>query len=70
MKQPGFDEACEQTRQNYRFPLSCGRMRPLRIRLLGGLLVWVASLYCEPRRGWFRKAEDNVPGLHVELAQC
>ena len=44
-------------------------MRQLRIRLLGGLLVWVTSLYCEPRRGWFRKAEENVPGLHVELAQ-
>ena len=69
MKQPGFDEACERTRQNYRFPLCRGRMRPLRIRLLGGLLVWVASLYCEPRRGLFRKPEENVPGLHVELAQ-
>ena len=69
MKQPGFDEACEQTRQNYRVPLSRGRVRPLRIRLLGGLLVWVTSLYCEPRRGWFRKVEEQVPGLHVELAQ-
>ena len=69
MKQPGFEEACEQTRKDYRFPLSRGRARPLRIRLLGGLLVWVTSLYCEPRRGWFRKAEENVPGLHVELAQ-
>ena len=41
----------------------------MRIRLLGGLLVWVTSLYCEPRRGLFRKTEENVPGLHVELAQ-
>ena len=69
MKQAGFDEVCEQTRQNYRFPLSRGRTRPLRIRLLGGLLVWVTSLYCEPRGGWFRKRDENVPGLHVELAQ-
>ena len=69
MKQAGVEEACEQTRQNYRFPLSRGRMRRLQIRLLGGLLVWATSLYCEPRRGWFRKAEENVPGLHVELAQ-
>lgn len=69
MKQRGFDEACEQTRQEYRFPLSRGRIRPLRIRLLGGLLVWVTSLYCEPRRGWFRKRDENVPGLHIELAQ-
>ncbi len=69
MKQRGFEETCEQTRQNYRFPLSRGRTRSLRIRLLGGLLVWVNSLYCEPRRGWFRKRDENVPGLHVELAQ-
>ena len=69
MKQRGFDETCEQTRQNYRFPLSRGRTRSLRIRLLGGLLVWVNSLYCEPRRGWFRKQDENVPGLRIELAQ-
>jgi hypothetical protein len=69
MKQPTFEEACEQTRQSYRFPLSRGRGRSLRIRLLGGLLVWVTSLYCEPRRGWFRKAHQYVPGLHIELAQ-
>jgi len=69
MKQPGFAESCEGTRRKYRFPLSRGRARPLRIRLLGGLLVWVTSLYCEPRRGWFRRSEDNVPGLHIELVQ-
>ena len=69
MKRPGFEEACEQTRRKYRIPLSRGRARQVRIRLLGGLLVWVTSLYCEPRRGWFRKAEEKVPGLHVELAQ-
>jgi len=69
MKQAGFDEACEQTRQNYRFPLSRGRTRSLQIRLLGGLFVWISSLYCEPRSGCFRKREENVPGLHIELAQ-
>jgi hypothetical protein len=69
MKQAGFEEACEQTRKKYRFPLARGRLRPLRIRLLGGLLVWVTSLYCAPRRGWFRQTAENVPGLHIELAQ-
>lgn len=69
MKQAGFDKACEQTRQNYRFALSHGRIRSLRIRLFGGLLVWVTSLYCEPRSGWFRKRDEKAPGLHVELAQ-
>ena len=70
MKQAGFDEACEQTRQNYRFALSAGRTRSLRIRLFGGLLVWVTSLYCEPRlQVGFGSGTKKVPGLHVELAQ-
>jgi len=69
MKQPAFDEACEQTRRNYRHRLSRGRMRPMQIRLLGGLLIWVTSLYCAPRRSWFGKSEERVPGLHIELAQ-
>ena len=43
MKHARFDEACEQTRQNYRFALSRGRTRSLRIRLFGGLLVWVTA---------------------------
>lgn len=68
MKESGFEEVCERTRQNYRFPLSRGRKRSLQIRLLGGLLVWVTSLYCEPRVGWFRRREEKVPGLHIELA--
>ena len=69
MKQAGFEEACDQTRRGYRFPLSRGRNRSVGIRLFGGLLVWVSSLYCEPRSGWFRKRDEKVPGLHVELAQ-
>jgi len=69
MKQAKFEEACEQTRQDYRVPLSRGRSRSVGIRLFGGLLVWVTSLYCEPRSGWFRKRTEKVPGLHVELAQ-
>lgn len=69
MKQAAFDEACERTRQNYQHRLSRGRMRPMQIRLLGGLLIWVTSLYCAPRRSPFGKPEERVPGLHIELAQ-
>jgi hypothetical protein len=36
---------------------------------LGGLLIWVSSLYCEPRKSLFRRREEDVPGLYVELAQ-
>jgi hypothetical protein len=46
-----------------------GRMRELQIRLLGGLLVWVTSLYCAPAKRRFGNADESVPGLYVELAQ-
>jgi len=69
MKQPSFDEACQQTRRHYRYPLRRGRKRPLQIRLLGGLLLWVTSLYCAPAKRRFRKPDEPVAGLHVELAQ-
>ena len=50
MKQPTFDAACEQTRRHSRHPLRQGRMRTLRVRLLGGLVVWITSLYCAPAK--------------------
>jgi hypothetical protein len=69
MKQSSFDKACEQTRRHYRHPLRRGRMRPLQIRLLGGLLVWVTSWYCAPAKRRFCRPDERVPGLYVELAQ-
>ena len=68
MKQPEFATACEQTRDGFLQPLARGRVRTIRVRLLGGLVMWVASLYCEPLRR-ARRAEEEVSGLHVELAQ-
>ena len=33
-------------------------------------IVWFKSLYCEPRRGWFRESiTQDVPGLYIGLAQ-
>ena len=68
MKQPAFDAASEQTRTAYAQPLTLGRKRTIRVRLLGGLLIWVASLYCAPRKG-SRSSEEQASGLYVELAQ-
>lgn len=65
MKQAEFDAACEQTRTGFQLPLARGRKRTIRVRLLSGLVMWVASLYCAP----LRKSEDKVSGLYVELAQ-
>lgn len=68
MKQPEFAAASEQTRHEFLQPLARGRQRTIRVRLLGGLVMWVASLYCEPLRR-ARLAGEEVSGLYVELAQ-
>ena len=45
-----------------------GEPRPLRLRLLGGLLLWVTTLYCSPalRTGKGRRGEGA--GLYPELS--
>jgi hypothetical protein len=65
MKQAEFDAACEQTHARFQQPLARGRKRTIRVRLLSGLVMWVASLYCAP----LGKSEGKVSGLYVELAQ-
>lgn len=69
MKDPGFDRACEGTREGFAYPLEQGRERTLRVRLLGGLVVWVTSLYCAPRGNRSRSDDEKVPGAYVELTQ-
>jgi hypothetical protein len=69
MKQAEFAAACEQTRTGHLQPLARGRERTIRVRLWGGLVMWVASLYCEPRKGDHRSTTDRTSGLYVELAQ-
>jgi hypothetical protein len=69
MKQDEFAKAAKQTRKDYRFPLGRGCNRTVRIRLLGGLVIWAASLYCPPRKKLFGREDENIPGLHIELAQ-
>ncbi len=69
MQDRAFDEASERTRQEFAYPLERGRSRQIGVRLLGGLLVWITSLYCAPRRGRGHPEDEKVPGVYVELAQ-
>lgn len=69
MKRPDFEKAAKHTRKQYRFPLSRGCNRTVRVRLLGGLVIWIASLYCAPRKKLFGQTEHSVPGLYIEQAQ-
>jgi hypothetical protein len=69
MKDARFEQQVERTRQGYSQPLQRGRTRTVRVRLLGGLLVWAISLYCPPRKKCFRKDDQAGSGVYVELAQ-
>ena len=69
MKDAGFDQACVQTRGAFAYPLERGRLRSRRVRLLGGLVLSITSLYCAPHRRRKSAGEEPVPGVYVELAQ-
>ena len=68
MKSPQLEQAAERTRRGFAHRLARGKARQIRVRLLGGLVIWITSLYCapQPRR---REKEEKVPGVYVELAQ-
>jgi hypothetical protein len=67
-KNPQFDQACERAREGFAYPLERGRLRQIRVRLLGGLVMWISALYCAPRKSRDR-GKEPVPGVYVELAQ-
>ena len=69
MKQPEFAESTEALRKGFAEPLERGRERKIQVRLLGGLVVWVTSLYCEFRRSRQATSGQRRRGMHVELAQ-
>lgn len=69
MQEAAFQAAAKQTRRAYQFPLTRGRNRTIRVRLLGGLIVWVMSLYCAPRRSPGPRDRENAVGMYTELAQ-
>jgi hypothetical protein len=64
-----LERKSESTRREFYYPLAPGRTRDIRVRLLGGFFMWVSSLYCEPKKGVFRRARPDAVGLYVELAQ-
>ncbi len=64
-----FGDASEKTRSGFSRPLGKGREQTIRIRLLGGLLLWATTLYCPPKKRLFRKDTSPRVGLNVTLAQ-
>jgi hypothetical protein len=67
--QPQMQEHVHRVRADAVLPLKAPERRALKIRLAGGLVLWLATLYCAPRA---RKETDQNQhqrvGLYPELA--
>lgn len=67
--QPNMQDHVQRVRQNAVLPLKAPERRPLKIRLAGGLVIWLMTFYCAPRP---RKPNENDQhqrvGLYPELA--
>jgi hypothetical protein len=69
-EQPAMAEQTERIRQHATVPLRAPQSRPLRVRLLCGLVLFVSTWYCAPRRGKQGSARppEQQAGLYPELA--
>jgi hypothetical protein len=65
---PQMDEHVQQVRKDAAIPLRAPEPRTLRVRLLCGLMLWIATIYCAPRRGKNPETTEQLAGLYPELA--
>ena len=66
---PGFETHVQGARNNAAVALKTPEPRPLQVRLLCGLMLWINTLYCAPRRRPADKAKtERAVGLYPELA--
>ena len=68
--QPAMAEKTERIRQEAAVALRAPQPRPLQVRLLCGLVLFVGTGYCAPRRGKQKTAQphEQQAGLYPELA--
>jgi len=59
----------EASRKSFQYPLDRGRKRTVQVKLLGGLLIWVCSLYFQPRRQRLTKDSEKKPGIYLGAAE-
>jgi hypothetical protein len=67
-RNPQMDEHVEGIRRNSAIPLRVREPRTLKIRLLCGLVLWITTSYCAPRRGKNGQTTEQLAGLYPELA--
>jgi hypothetical protein len=63
-----MDEHVQQVQQDAAIPLQAPEPRPLRVRLLCGLVLWITTAYCAPRRTKATDPSEQLVGLYPELA--
>lgn len=65
---PRIHEHVQGIRQQAALPLRAPEPRTLKMRLLCGLMLWVTTGYCAPRRGKGADPSEQQVGLYPELA--
>src|SRR6056297_1534422 len=63
------EQAAQQTRKQFSRPLTKGRERTIAVRLLGGMVLWMTTLYCSAKRKRFRQDDQPRVALDVTLSQ-
>lgn len=63
------EQAARQTRKQFSRPLTKGRERTIAVRLLGGMVLRMTTLYCSPKRKRFGQDDQPRVGLDVTLSQ-
>ena len=64
-----FSDHVEEIRNDAALPMRTAESRPLQVRLLCGLVLWITTLYCAPRKRPADKEDtERAVGLYPELA--
>jgi len=69
-QRPEMESHVQRVRQNAVVPVQAPERRPLKLRLLSGLVVWLTVLYCPPQSKAAKRRDDQEQpaGLYPELA--
>jgi hypothetical protein len=67
-QKPQMEERIEQARENAAIPLRVAQPRSLQVRLLCGMVLWLTTAYCAPRRTMAASPSEQLAGLYPELA--
>ena len=65
---PQMEQCIGQVRRNAAIPLRAAQPRTLQVRLLCGLVLWLTTAYCAPRRTPTDGGSEQLTGLYPELA--